>query len=110
MTADERNDLLARARTCDTPGDYPGVVALLGGVHQSDLMAEPELGFLLATALRRVGEWERAYRLTLGTHGRVSAWRPRCVWRERIGLRCSRRRRSRRSRCSASSSAIQWSL
>lgn len=64
MLTEERSAVLAQARERETRGDYPGVVLLLGELDTADLLAEPELGFLLATALRRVGEWQRAFELT----------------------------------------------
>jgi hypothetical protein len=64
VLTEERSAALAQARARQTRGDYPGVVLLLGELDVADLLAEPELGFLLATALRRVGEWQRAFELT----------------------------------------------
>jgi tetratricopeptide (TPR) repeat protein len=64
VVTDERSELLQRARARVVAGDYAGVVALLGAMERADLLAEPELGFTLATALRRVGDWERAVELT----------------------------------------------
>lgn len=56
--------MLEGARQCEAAADFPAVVALLKDIPHDELLAEPELGFTLATALRRVGEWERAYALT----------------------------------------------
>ncbi len=48
--------LLERARVLVAGRDYPGLAALLGPVPREQLLAEPELGFLLAEAWRRGGE------------------------------------------------------
>ncbi len=48
--------LLECARTLQTARDYQGLAALLGPVARAQLLAEPELGFLLAEAWRRAGE------------------------------------------------------
>lgn len=69
MFTEERSDVLAQAREREARADYPGVVALLGELETVDLLAEPELGFLLATALRRLGEWQRAFELTAALAG-----------------------------------------
>ncbi len=48
--------LLEQARALVAGRDYPGLAALLGRVPREQLLAEPELGFLLAEAWRRAGE------------------------------------------------------
>jgi tetratricopeptide (TPR) repeat protein len=65
MFTEETSDVLTEARELEVRGDHPGIVALLGELVTAELLAEPELGFLLATALRRVGEARRAFELTL---------------------------------------------
>lgn len=55
MTAREPADLLGRARALEDARDYPGVVALLEPLERERLVAEPELGYRLAYAWRRVG-------------------------------------------------------
>ncbi len=55
--------LLEQARALVAGRDYPGLAALLGPVPRSQLLAEPELGFLLAEAWRRAGEQARALEL-----------------------------------------------
>lgn len=56
-------NLLEQARALRAARNYPGLVALLGGVARTELVAEPELGFLLAEAWRRAGERMRALEL-----------------------------------------------
>ncbi len=48
--------LLEQARALVAGRDYPGLAALLAPVPRAQLLAEPELGFLLAEAWRRAGE------------------------------------------------------
>ncbi len=55
--------LLEQARALVAGRDYPGLVTLLGPVPREQLLAEPELGFLLAEAWRRAGERARALEL-----------------------------------------------
>ena len=55
MSARASPELLSRARTLEGGKDYPGVVHLLEPVEESALLAEPELGYRLAYAWRRVG-------------------------------------------------------
>ncbi len=55
--------LLRQARALQASRDYPGLASLLSCVTRESLLEEPELGFLLAEALRRRGERERALAL-----------------------------------------------
>lgn len=64
LPSDERTDLLRRARALHEGHDDAGVVALLDGRDEASLVGEPELGFLLATSLRRTGAGDRALALT----------------------------------------------
>lgn len=52
--------LLARARALEAEGAFPALVRLLEHGSEDDLHAEPELGYLLAYGLRRIGEGGRA--------------------------------------------------
>ena len=65
MVSDERSELIARARERQAAGDHAGTVALLDAADPAALVAEPELGLLHATALRRVGESQRAFDLAV---------------------------------------------
>ncbi|MBW3552652.1 MAG: tetratricopeptide repeat protein [Gemmatimonadetes bacterium] len=56
-------ELLARARILEEARDYPGIVALLEPPDDTHL-AEPELGYRLAYAWRRVGRSRDALSLT----------------------------------------------
>lgn len=56
-------NLLEQARALRVARDYPGLAALLGSVARQELLAEPELGFLLAESWRRAGERGRALEL-----------------------------------------------
>jgi tetratricopeptide (TPR) repeat protein len=64
VLTEEVSDVLSQARELEVRGDHPGIVGLLGELEEADLLDEPELGFLLATSLRRVGEARRALELT----------------------------------------------
>jgi tetratricopeptide (TPR) repeat protein len=57
-------ELLERVRALGAAGDYPGVVRLLEPVPRSALLTEPELGYHLAYAWRRVGRTADALALT----------------------------------------------
>ncbi|HEX6938460.1 MAG TPA: tetratricopeptide repeat protein [Longimicrobiales bacterium] len=52
----DRSELLQRARALDAARDYGGVVELLAPWEAAGFDADPELGYLLAEARRRVGE------------------------------------------------------
>ncbi len=55
--------LLEQARALQARRDYPGLAVLLGSAPRAALLAEPELGVLLAEAWRRAGERARALEL-----------------------------------------------
>jgi tetratricopeptide (TPR) repeat protein len=63
LTPEERAQRLAGARALYDARDYPGVQRELGTVAAEELLAEPELAFLLADSLRRLGEGRRALEL-----------------------------------------------
>jgi tetratricopeptide (TPR) repeat protein len=91
MNAAARAGRLEEARELLRANDARGLVALLGEMERDVLVAEPELGFLLATGLRRVGESARAFDLT-------SALEPACerrgrdpLWRSRLNLEAALR-------------------
>ncbi|MGH7477036.1 MAG: tetratricopeptide repeat protein [Longimicrobiales bacterium] len=83
MSAERRTELLARARALERGRDHAGIAALLGDVDPAELVGEPELGFLLATAWRRTGQPGRALELTrqlavsCARRGRDRLWRAR---------------------------------
>lgn len=64
MDARGSPDLLLRARALAESRDYAGVAALLGGVEEAALVGEPEVGYHLAYAWRRLGRTGDALRLT----------------------------------------------
>ena len=57
------DELPARARAAAATGDQAGVVRLLEALPERALVAEPELGYLLAYAWRRTGRGDQALRL-----------------------------------------------
>lgn len=57
------SSLLQEARARQAARDYPGLLERLSGADPGALLEDPELGFLLAEALRRAGERERALEL-----------------------------------------------
>lgn len=83
LSADERIERLQQARALDAGRDYAAVVQLLGELPRADLTAEPELGYLLAYARRRLGQSREALGLTVGLarpcrrRGRDRLWRRR---------------------------------
>lgn len=86
VVTDEGSAVLARAREREAAGDYGGVVALLGDIAGAELLAEPQLGFTLATALRRVGAWERAFELTRALDGACARQGRASLARRRLNL------------------------
>lgn len=91
MTAAGSDRRLEEARRLLRVNDARGLVTLLGDLEKADLIAEPELGFLLATGLRRVGESARAFEIV----GDIS---PACdrrgrdqLWRSRLNLEAALR-------------------
>ena len=79
-------DLLARARALESEGRYTDVVRLLESRARDALLAEPELGYRLAYAWRRVGASADALRLC--TDLDVPARRSAADWliRRRLNL------------------------
>ena len=63
LSIDERNALLERAWELRAALDYPGLLELLTSVPSDALLAEPELGYLLAAARWRTGNGSAALRL-----------------------------------------------
>ncbi len=59
----DRTELLREARALDAARDYRAVVERLAPIEAAVFETEPELGFLLAEAWRRVGEGARALEL-----------------------------------------------
>lgn len=91
MNAAAPDHRLEEARALLRANDARGLVALLGDLGQEALVSEPELGFLLATGLRRVGESARAFAL-------AEALAPACerrgrdrLWRSRLNLEAALR-------------------
>ena len=68
---EEIHALLERARALNEARDYPSLVEFLRGLSEEDRLRDPELGFLLADVLRRVGEGAEALEVLVGdfTHG-----------------------------------------
>jgi tetratricopeptide (TPR) repeat protein len=60
LSQEEVHALLERAKALNEARDYPALAELLGGVAEEDRLREPELGFLLADVLRRVGQGTEA--------------------------------------------------
>jgi len=85
-TGEERADLLAQARERWAARDPHAVVALLAPLALEELVAEPELGFLLATALRRTGNGERAFELVLPLKSACDRRGRDALWRRRLNL------------------------
>lgn len=77
--------LLARARAL-LANDAHGVVSALGTLPEAELLAEPELGYLLANALRRTGEAGRAGHLVRALAGPCERRGRDRLWLERINL------------------------
>jgi tetratricopeptide (TPR) repeat protein len=63
---EELHALLERARALNEARDYPSLAELLRGVPEEDRLREPELGFLLADVLRRVGQGAEALEVLEG--------------------------------------------
>lgn len=63
VTVAPREDRLLRTWELRAGRDYAALEALLGGVADAELVAEPELGVALAEALVQSGGWDRALRL-----------------------------------------------
>ena len=74
MTPAERGALLERARALQAAGSFDELAAVLRTVDEAELLAEPEFGFLLATAHYRLGDRASALALL-----------------ERLGPPCDRR-------------------
>jgi tetratricopeptide (TPR) repeat protein len=64
LSADERYQLLEEASELSRRWENSGVEALLSSLEASEMMAEPELGHLLALALYRGGKQREAARWT----------------------------------------------
>jgi tetratricopeptide (TPR) repeat protein len=83
MNAPPPDRRLEQAREQLRSNDARGLVDLLGGLDRATLAAEPELGFLLATGLRRVGESALAFEIVgdiaaaCDRRGRDQLWRSR---------------------------------
>lgn len=75
---DETPGLLSAARSRAESGDFLGVVGLLEPVPRADLLGEPELGYHLAYAWRRLGRareaLELARALDVPVRRRASDW------------------------------------
>jgi tetratricopeptide (TPR) repeat protein len=82
----DRTALLARARELLAANDAPGVVAILSALPDTELVAEPELGYLLANALRRTGKSGRAVHLVRALAGPCERRGHDRLWRERLNL------------------------
>lgn len=82
-TPERRQDTLRHARALLASQAYAGIALSLGELGRADLLAEPELGFLLATAWRRMGETGRALEMVeallepCARRGRDRLWRRR---------------------------------
>jgi tetratricopeptide (TPR) repeat protein len=63
---EEIHALLERARALNEARDYPSLVEFLRGLSEEDRLRDPELGFLLADVLRRVGEGAEALEVLVG--------------------------------------------
>lgn len=69
-----RDLLLEQAWKYQEQQDYPALIELLGGMPESDLALEPELGFLLAQAQFFSGLWNESLRLLQHIEGPLT-WR-----------------------------------
>jgi tetratricopeptide (TPR) repeat protein len=85
-TSDDRAGLLAQARARWAARDPQAVVALLEPLPLAELLGEPELGFLLATALRRAGEGARSLELVLAVAPACDRRGRDALWRRRLNL------------------------
>lgn len=90
MTPDADSRLI-EARERLRANDARGLVALLDGLDRDTLIAEPELGFLLATGLRRIGESPRAFELTLAIAASCERRGRDTLWRARLNLEAALR-------------------
>jgi len=91
MSATVPEHLLSEARELLRANDARGLVALLGGLDREVLVAEPELGFLLATGLRRVGESARAFDITVDIASTCERRGRDSLWRSRLNLEAALR-------------------
>ncbi|MBR9989319.1 MAG: tetratricopeptide repeat protein [Gemmatimonadetes bacterium] len=83
---EERTGLLGQARALLASGDPHGVVGALAGLAHVELITEPELGYLLANALRRTGDAERATTVVEALAGPCERRGRDRLWRERLNL------------------------
>ena len=86
MTSGGSTDLLARARSLEEARDYGGVVSLLEPVDPSALTGEPELGYRLAYAWRRVGRSRDALPLVESLDPPIRRAAVEGLWRRRLSL------------------------
>lgn len=80
-------DLLDRARVLEDAGDYAGVADLLETAAEGALVAEPELGYRLAYALRRTGRSRKALALVSRLHAPVQRRGDERLTRRLLSLR-----------------------
>lgn len=86
LSAERRSLRLEKARALYDGREFASVARLLGDVARADLLAEPELGYLLAYAWRRVGRTGPALALARALADPCRRRGRDRLWRRRLNL------------------------